>query len=228
MIRNWKTTLCNYRHAALLLYFVPYMLWFGWLQGNARPEHWAGSWIDTLIPFQEIFVIPYLLWFFYVAATVGYFLVCSKPDYFRLCAFLFGGMTVCLAIYTVFPNGQILRPLVFPRDNLLTDAVRTIYLADPPINVCPSIHCFNSIGVNIAIRRSELGRRHKAVRWGSEVLMVLICMSTVFIKQHSIADVFAAILLAVPFYFAVYRGAELARAFRPAPIRTRKVKFENP
>lgn len=130
MIRNWKTTLCNYRHAALLLYFVPYMLWFGWLQGNARPEHWAGSWIDTLIPFQEIFVIPYLLWFFYVAATVGYFLVCSKPDYFRLCAFLFGGMTVCLAIYTVFPNGQILRPLVFPRDNLLTDAVRTIYLAD--------------------------------------------------------------------------------------------------
>lgn len=58
--------------------------------------------------------------------------------------------------------------------------------------------------------------------------MVLICMSTVFIKQHSIADVFAAILLAVPFYFVVYRGAELARAFRPAPIRTRKVKFENP
>lgn len=158
MIRNWKTTLYNYRHAALLLYFVPYMIWFGWLQGNARPEHWAGSWIDTLIPFQEIFVIPYLLWFFYVAAAVGYFLVRSKPDYFRLCAFLFGGMTVCLAIYTVFPNGQILRPLVFPRDNLLTDAVRTIYLADPPINVCPSIHCFNSIGVNIAIRRSELGR----------------------------------------------------------------------
>ena len=228
MIRNWKTTLYNYRHAALLLYCVPYMLWFGWLQGNARPEHWAGSWIDTLIPFQEVFVIPYLLWFFYVAAAVGYFLVRSKPDYFRLCAFLFGGMTVCLAIYTVFPNGQILRPLVFPRDNLLTDAVRTIYLADPPINVCPSIHCFNSIGVNIAIRRSELGRRHKAVRWGSEVLMVLICMSTVFIKQHSIADVFAAILLAVPFYFVVYRGAELARAFRPAPIRTRKVKFENP
>ena len=92
MIRNWKTTLYNYRHAALLLYFVPYMLWFGWLQGNARPEHWAGSWIDTLIPFQEVFVIPYLLWFFYVAAAVGYFLVRSKPDYFRLCAILFGGM----------------------------------------------------------------------------------------------------------------------------------------
>lgn len=106
MIRNWKTTLYNYRHAALLLYFVPYMLWFGWLQGNARPEHWAGSWIDTLIPFQEVFVIPYLLWFFYVAAAVGYFLVRSKPDYFRLCAFLFGGMTVCLAIYTVSPTAR--------------------------------------------------------------------------------------------------------------------------
>lgn len=104
MIRNWKTTLYNYRHAALLLYFVPYMLWFGWLQGNARPEHWAGSWIDTLIPFQEVFVIPYLLWFFYVAAAVGYFLVRSKPDYFRLCAFLFGGMTVCLRDLYGFPQ----------------------------------------------------------------------------------------------------------------------------
>ena len=34
--------------------------------------------------------------------------------------------------------------------------------------------------------------------------MLLICASTVFIKQHSIVDVYAACALFVPIYFAVY------------------------
>ena len=57
--------LYKYRHAALLLYFFPYMMWFGWLQQNTRPVVWVCSWIDGYIPFLEIFVIPYLIWFFY-------------------------------------------------------------------------------------------------------------------------------------------------------------------
>ena len=43
--------LYKYRHAALLLYFFPYMMWFGWLQQNTRPVVWVCSWIDGYIPF---------------------------------------------------------------------------------------------------------------------------------------------------------------------------------
>ena len=164
-MRRIAALIHKYKHAWLLLYACIYLPWFCYLErtvtGNYHVMHAA---LDDLIPFCEYFIVPYLLWFFYVAAAVA-IPRSLQARLFPAVRFLFGGMTVCLAIYTVFPNGQILRPLVFPRDNLLTDAVRTIYLADPPINVCPSIHCFNSIGVNIAIRRSELGRRHKAVRW---------------------------------------------------------------
>ena len=41
-------------------------------QRNVRPNiiHVA---LDDYIPFCEYFIIPYLLWFFYVAATVIYF-----------------------------------------------------------------------------------------------------------------------------------------------------------
>ena len=137
--------LYKYWHAALLLYFFPYMMWFGWLQQNTRPVIWVCSWIDGYIPFLEIFVVPYLIWFFYVAAAMAYFLFRSRAEFLKLCTFLFTGMTICLLIYTILPNGQFLRPLVFKRENIFTDLVRTIYLMDPSFNVCPSIHCLNSI-----------------------------------------------------------------------------------
>ena len=205
--------LYKYRHAALLLYFFPYMMWFGWLQQNTRPVVWVCSWIDGYIPFLEIFVIPYLIWFFYIAAAMAYFLFRSRTEFLKLCTFLFTGMTICLLIYTILPNGQFLRPLVFKRDNILTDLVRTIYLLDPSFNVCPSIHCLNSIGVHIAIRRSQLGQRSRAIRYGSGVLMVLICLSTVFIKQHSIIDVVAAIILSIPLYLLAYRFDQIRDYF---------------
>ena len=205
--------LYKYRHAALLLYFFPYMMWFGWLQQNTRPVVWVCSWIDGYIPFLEIFVIPYLIWFFYIAAAMAYFLFQSRTEFLKLCTFLFTGMTICLLIYTILPNGQFLRPLVFKRHNIFTDLVRTIYLLDPSFNVCPSIHCLNSIGVHIAIRRSQLGQRSRAIRYGSGVLMVLICLSTVFIKQHSIIDVVAAIILSIPLYLLAYRFDQIRDYF---------------
>ena len=80
--------LYKYRHAALLLYFFPYMMWFGWLQQNTRPVIWVCSWIDGYIPFLEIFVVPYLIWFFYVAAAMAYFLFRSRAEFLKLCTFL--------------------------------------------------------------------------------------------------------------------------------------------
>lgn len=50
--------------------------------------------IDDSIPFIEYFVIPYFLWFGYVAAAVAYFFFKNKHDFYRLCGFLAAGMTI--------------------------------------------------------------------------------------------------------------------------------------
>ena len=50
-------------------------------------------------------------------------------------------------------------------------------------------------------------------RYGSGVLMVLICLSTVFIKQHSIIDVVAAIILSIPLYLLAYRFDQIRDYF---------------
>ena len=112
----------KYKHAVpLIIYAIIYMTWFAWLEknitGHYRIIHMAA---DDYIPFCEVFVIPYFLWFAYVSAVVVYFFFKNKEDYYRTCIFLFTGMTIFLIVSTLWPNGQHLRPAVMPRDNIFT------------------------------------------------------------------------------------------------------------
>ena len=61
--------------------------------------------------------------------------------------------------------------------------------ADTPTNVCPSIHVASSLAMDLAICRSVLGQKRR-VRIASHGVFVLIVLSTVFLKQHSVIDVF--------------------------------------
>ena len=124
-----KNIIKKYKHSVVLLYFFLYITWFFYLEKTVTTGYTnVHIGLDDLIPFNEFFIIPYYLWFAYIVATVLYFLLYSKEDYYRLTAFLFIGMTICLIIYTIWPNGQDLRPAVFPRDNFFTDLVRACLL----------------------------------------------------------------------------------------------------
>lgn len=188
-----------------MLYFPIYLTWFGWLQGRTEVAHTLMYCkLDDLIPFCEYFIVPYLLWFGYVFLVLAFFFFVSPREFVQSCVFLFVGMTTCLLIYTVFPNGQALRP--YPEhENWAMFLINTLWDMDPAINVCPSIHTYNSIGVHIALWRSPYFKTKPVLRYSSLILCILIIISTVCLKQHSILDVFAALLLAVPVYFLAYR-----------------------
>ena len=205
-----KQLLIKYRHAWVLSYGLLYMIWFVWLENHVTKEYASvHSWMDDLIPFNEWFVIPYFLWFAFIAVTVGYFFFTSRSDFYRCCAYLFTGMTICLIIYTIWPNGQNLRPNLdaLGRDNILIDMVRMLYATDTSTNVCPSIHVFNSVAVCISIYHSDSLREKKFVFPAAVVLAVLICMATVFLKQHSVFDGICAIVLIAALYPFVYGRA---------------------
>ena len=160
--------------------------------------------LDDYIPFCEYFVIPYLVWFLYVGGAIVFFLFKSKEDYYRLCTFLFSGMTVSLIICTFFRNGTDFRPLVDPNKNICSAIVSALYRTDTCTNVFPSIHVYNSIGVHIAIMKSELLRKHRLIRVGSGILMTSICLATVFLKQHSVIDGVGSLAMAYVVYWIVY------------------------
>ena len=202
---NIKELFDKYHHAWVFLYGFIYMPWFSWLEKHVTSNYFViHSVFDDYIPFIEIFIIPYLLWFVYVSGTVLYFFFTDKQGFYRICTLLITGMTLFLIICTIFPSGLNLRPSTFARDNIFVDLVRFIYRADTSTNVLPSLHVYNSIGCYIAIRNSQKLRQYKWVQNGSLVLTVSIVLSTMFLKQHSVVDVIAAIVMIYFIYQFVY------------------------
>lgn len=195
----------QYKHWLLLLYFPFYLLWFAYLEANVTSHyHIIHMDIDNYIPFCEIFIIPYLLWFGYIAATIFYMGVHDKKEYYNMCAFLFTGMTIFLIVSTIYPNGHTLRPLSFERDNIFTQLCSWLYQTDTATNLFPSIHVYNSIGVHLAIEKSEKTRHNRPLCLCSGILMVSIILSTVFLKQHSVFDVITGLFTALVVYQFVY------------------------
>lgn len=173
--------------------------------------------LDQMIPFCEVFVVPYLSWFAFVPFGAAMALYRDEEEYKKLCYMLCIGMTIFLMVSVFFPNCQTLRPSVMPRDNICTRLTAFIYAHDTPTGIFPSIHVYNSLCIMIwagtAVMPSKAGRRFKNIIyvWGA-----LIILSTMLIKQHSVLDVSAAIVMASVFQPLIYREGEVQNKYSPA------------
>lgn len=200
-----KELLYRYRHGWILSYLIIYQMWFIYVERTVtRRFHIVHTVLDDYIPFVEVFIVPYLLWFGYVAFAIAWFFFKDVQDYYKLCTFLFVGMTVFLVVSTVYPNGHYLRPRVFERDNIFISLVKGLYMVDTPTNLFPSIHVYNSIGVQLAVMNSEKLKEKKWVQWISFILMSSIIASTMFLKQHSVFDVITGCVMGLIMYTLVY------------------------
>ncbi len=188
-----------------ILFYAPfYLAWFVYIEKHTFAHYSViHTVIDDMIPFNEVFVIPYYTWFLYVSMVLLFFMLSfDLEDYYKNFAFLATGMTIFLIISTLFPNMHFLRPTVMPRDNILTSMVQIIYSHDTAANLWPSIHVYNSIGTMIAVHNSK--RFNRTAKIFSDFVGISIIMSTVFIKQHSVYDVITAIIMALMFYIVYY------------------------
>ena len=197
----------RYKHSIpLIAYAIIYCVWFAYIEKKiTQPTTIIHMKVDDLIPFCEVFVIPYFLWFVYVSGILFFCFFKDKHEYYRNCMFLFTGMTIFLIISTLWPNGHHLRPYIMPRENIFTRIVTQLYSIDTPTNLWPSIHVYNSIGAHLAVVHTPLLAENKKVRTGSFILCILIILSTVFIKQHSMFDVITAFIMAAVMYLVVYQ-----------------------
>ena len=183
----------QFSHLKLLfgwvVYFALYVLTENLIPAeNCKPVY---MWLDGVIPFHEIFVIPYVFWYLLIVISLVYFLLYDIENFKGLQKFIIVTQLVAMLIYIVFPSRHDLRPTVFPRDNFLTDIVRLLYSVDTNTGVCPSLHCAYSLGIASA----WLKQKDANILWKIFVVIavILICLSTCFIKQHSAVDFFAAI-----------------------------------
>jgi len=148
--------------------------------------------LDDLIPFFEGFVIPYMFWFVYLIGMHLYTLLYDIEAFKKMMKFIIITYTVTILIYLIWPTCQELRPMEFERDNFLTRFMSGFYQFDTNTNVCPSIHVIGSLAVLFASYHCK-GTARFGWKIAFTVTGILICVSTVFLKQHSIIDVIAAL-----------------------------------
>lgn len=196
----------EYRHLLLLLYWPVYLIAFLLIERlpgrTYMPIH---CFIDDVIPFCEFFIIFYLLWFIFWIGMLVYGLFYEPAVFTKLMRYLIFTFSLCVLIYLIFPNCQNLRPTEFARDNIFVRIIKLIYWIDTSTNVCPSEHVVGALGVVFAAfdskRFSSAGRKAAFI-----VTAFLICISTLFIKQHSVIDFAAAIPVSVIGYLLCFRS----------------------
>lgn len=207
----------TFRHLLLLLYWPVYgaLFWFvekryaDFYDRLGLELHEMYLPIDDMIPFNELFVIPYVFWFLYIVLSIAYTLFYDVYMFKKMSYFIMITYTCALISYYFYPTVQCLRPETFVRDNFLVDFMQNFYAYDTNTNVCPSVHVFGSISSTLAFVCSK--RLNKWVKITAHILNILIILSTMFLKQHSIIDVIVALVISAVAYIIVFRPGVFAK-----------------
>ncbi len=192
-------------------YVFIYLPWFFTLERintiDSPRMHIINQPLDSKIPFCEYFIIPYMLWFFYVVGVCVYmYFKADNKEFAQIAVSLIAGMSLSMFICMIFPNGITLRPDYIP-DNWCGRIVAGLYSTDTSTNVFPSIHCYNSLAVHIALCKCKAMKEmkyHQIILSLSFILCISIVLSTMFLKQHSVVDVIGAFALMSIMYVIVY------------------------
>ena len=176
--------------------------------------------IDDLIPVVPIFIIPYVWSYLYWAMAPMAASKCKKDHFLDyLAAYLFAciaGMLV-LAFAPTYLD-RIAEGLYAPRSGFFAELMRFWYSldgSDMAYNLFPSFHCLNSTMSYLAV----CGRKEVPLwfRIYSLVVTLLIFASTVFVKQHYVADILGGVVIAVAAFL-------LCKKFHAGRIFMRKAK----
>ena len=195
------------RFAHLKLFFISWIGYFTlyFLTENLIPVercHPMHCFLDDLMPFCEFFAIFYVFWYALVFGYLVYYLLYDIDRFKKLQIFIMVTQIIAMLCYILYPSRQDLRPEVFPRENFLTAVMAFIYSFDTNTGVCPSLHVAYSMGIlSVCLKDETVSKFWKAAL---VVIVILICLATAFVKQHSMVDVFAALPVSLAAEIVVY------------------------
>ena len=170
--------------------------------------HEVHFFLDDMIPFNELFVIPYFFWHPLIVIVLLYTLINETDNFRNLMKFFILTFTVSLIIYLIYPTSLDIRPHDFERDNICTMIAQLLYSVDNPVNVCPSMHIIGCLGMLFASWDTR-GKDSVPKKVFMAVAFVFICASTLIVKQHSVIDVLAAIPISLIGWVLCFRGKEI-------------------
>lgn len=200
-VKRKAITFCNSLAALSLMLIIPSMHnIYEILNNGKRGAYSLVTDFDKATPFLKIFILPYVSWYFFIFLTLAYLCLKDRQIYYKTLLTYIGGLMVCYLTYYFFQT-TVPRPELVGND-LLTKMVSLIYAADEPFNAFPSIHAFSSYIMIKAINYSSI--RNRVNSFVIKGVAISIILSTLFVKQHVVLDVFAAALLGEVIFGFVY------------------------
>ncbi|MEA4827405.1 MAG: phosphatase PAP2 family protein [Clostridium sp.] len=164
--------------------------------------------VDTKVPFIKEFIIPYIIWYPFIFIFLIYICLKNKEVYYRTLISINVGLIICYVIFYFFQT-TVVRPELIETD-IFTNIVRVIYSHDNPYNCFPSVHVITTYIVMHGINTVS---KNKRILISSNVIGILIILSTQFVKQHVILDlIFAVVLGEMAFRLSIqgyHKGEEL-------------------
>lgn len=144
--------------------------------------------LDAHIPFVPAFVFGYTLYYAWILLPA--LMLHTRAHFYQAMIAFNLVQAPAILIFLVYPT-QMTRPTVVG-DDLASQLVRLLYRADPGFNLLPSLHVGHSVLVALIFHAF----RPKLFPWVA-CGAVVICLSTLLIKQHVILDVPAGAALAI-------------------------------
>ena len=187
---------------AWLVTLLLFLLCEAFIDPNICHEIWSP--LDDVIPFSEGFVVFYVLWYFMIIGSIVWLGLYRRESFRSFLLFMTACQLLGMLIFLLYPNKQLLRPEIMPRDNAFADLVLLIHSVDTNTNVCPSMHVAYSVAM------SSVWSKERSVPLSARgviaFLCLMVCLSTVFIKQHSVIDGVVALIICIPVELVIYRG----------------------
>jgi membrane-associated phospholipid phosphatase len=167
---------------------------------------------DQMIPFIKYFALPYVVWYPFVMITLLGLMKRQPRLYVTTLISCLMGLALS---YTFFILAQTTtpRPPIDGHD-LFTRVVLYIYHADKPYNSFPSIHVLISFVLFRACARLNI--RAPIFTASVRGFAVMIILSTLFIKQHTLLDVAGGIVFGDLLFWVV--DIVSLKIGRPYPI----------
>jgi membrane-associated phospholipid phosphatase len=155
--------------------------------------------LDSRIPFEPPFAVPYILFLpvFFIVALAA-FLSNRRFKSLALTIIVVYGVSY---LFFYFFQTMVIRPAVTGND-IFAGLVRHIYSSDRPYNDFPSTH---SSSATIMAMYFFLTPTRWLWRLLAAVFAVVVVLSTLFVKQHYIADAAGGVTLGAITTMAIFR-----------------------
>lgn len=164
--------------------------------------------IDDMFGVVPIFVVIYVFsYIFWICGPIAVSLT-KKSNFINYIIGLSAAYIIGFCIFVFFPSymDRTAEGLmnVSTGDGIFGSMLSTVYASDGSaiaFNLFPSYHCLISLYCYLGVHKQP--EISKGFRTYSAIMVVLICMSTLFTKQHYILDMVGGLSISIICYLAV-------------------------